>query len=346
MPTRAVTIRDVAEAAGVSKTTAVYVLNNTPHFNVPDATRRRVHDAASRLGYRRNAIASALSRGRIHTIGVVLPFYPESGDQAHVSTVYAKAMLVAISVAAQEVGLRITVVPITPENPVSITDVTDGRVDGLILVQVHDPASVSVLYDAGLPCVAITAEHCPRSVRPDNRGGAALAVEHLVGLGHRRIVHRRNPQDNESCLERIAGFQDAVAQFGLDPAECPVVASPAQLLACLQLEPERRPTAVFAFNDVLAVEALRMARREGLRTPEDLSVVGFDNTVLASVCEPPLTTVHNSLAELASAAIETLQSLWRGEEPPPTEPVPTWLVVRSSTAPPATTLSQPITILS
>jgi DNA-binding LacI/PurR family transcriptional regulator len=335
MPKAAVTLRDVALAAGVSKTTAVHILNNVPHFKATDATRRRVVEAATRLGYRRNAIASALTRGRIHTIGVVVPL-SRADVAVSLNSVYAKEMLVTIAEAARQVGLRITLIPLTGSEPVASEEVSDGRVDGLVLVQVHNPEQVRSLYDSGLPCVAITAEHSPRSVRPDNRGGAALAAEYLIELGHRRIAHRCDTSRGEAARERLTGFQEAIARHRLLETDCPVSRNPDETRALLELPPAARPTAVHAFNDALALETVRVARSVGLRVPEDLSVVGFDNNILASLCEPPLTTIHNPLPELASAAITVLQALWEGEEPPPTAPIPTRLIVRASTAPPAT----------
>jgi DNA-binding LacI/PurR family transcriptional regulator len=330
-----VTIRDVAQVAGVSKTTAVHVLNNVPHFKAKDATRQRVVEAAVQLGYRRNAVASALACGRIHTIGVVAPLVSGPWDnRSPLHSLYAKEMLVTIAEAARQVGLRISLIPLNNNDPVSSDEVSDGRVDGLILVQVHNPEQVRVLYDSGLPCVAITAEHSPRSVRPDNRGGATLATEHLIALGHRRIAHRANHIPGEAARERQAGFEDTIGRQGLSPMECPISYGCEETQALLQQSPEVRPTAVFAFNDTLALETLRIARSLGLRVPEDLSVVGFDNNVLASVCEPPLTTIHNPLPEQAAAAIALLEALWRNEEPPALTPIPTRLVVRASCGPP------------
>lgn len=335
MPKTAVTIRDVAMAAGVSKTTAVHVLNNVPHFKATDATRRRVVEAAAQLGYRRNAIASALTRGRIHTIGVVLPLArAATDDRVSFNSLYAKEMLVTIADAACQVGLRITIIPLNNNDPVSSEEVRDGRVDGLILVQVHNPEQVRALYDSGLPCVAITAEHSPTSVRPDNRGGAVIATEHLVSLGHRRIAHRANPQ-GEAARERQAGFEETIARHGLSAAECPICRNVEETIALLRQPATVRPTAVFAFNDSLALETVRTVRSLGLRVPEDVSVVGFDNHLLASVCEPPLTTIHNPLPEQAAAAISVLQALWGDEETPSMAPIPTHLVVRASSAPPA-----------
>jgi LacI family transcriptional regulator len=334
MPKMAVTLRDVAQEAGVSKTTVVHVLNNVPHFKATDATRRRVVEAAARLGYRRNAIASALTRGRIHTIGVVVPVSNIAHEEPNMSLVYVSAMLSAITGAAHQVGLRVTLIPITNNTPVSVEEVRDGRVDGLILVQVHDRQLVSVLYDTGLPCIAITAEHAPLSVRPDNYGGAILGVEHLVEGGHRRIAHRSIPGSGEAARERRAGFLDAIARFRLVHERCPIVESEEEVKELLRQPADERPTAFFAFNDLNALQVVGMARSLSLRVPEDVSVVGFDNNVLAMACEPPLTTVHNPVAALAKSAISVLQSLWKGEEPQKIPPVPTHLIVRGSTAPP------------
>jgi len=179
------------------------------------------------------------------------------------------------------------------------------------------------------------------SVNVDDRGGARAAAQHLIDLGHRRIgiVTLETDPDtlNHPARERMLGWHDA-----LDPADITptVVSTPytppgaAEEAARSLLERDERPTAVVCFSDAFAIATIRAAESLGLRVPEDLSVVGFDDSVLAAASRPPLTTVHQEVAAKGRAAVASIVGLMASS---PQEPVllPTELVVRSSTAPPA-----------
>jgi LacI family transcriptional regulator len=334
--TTAVTIKQVAEAAGVSKTTAVCVLNDTPNFNVPETTRLRVREAAGRLGYRRNALAAALKRGYTQTVGVVLPL-PLSDDTPHHEQVYGKDVLVAAAAAAAKVDLRLTMIALDPEQPVSVQEVTDQRVDGLILVSIRDDEFARSAYATAFPCVSVGSGYAERPILLDNYQGGVLASEHLIRLGHRRIVHWAGSGTGQAPVMRRKGFEDSARAAGLSAEQTQVVGSVESLRALLSLPGGTRPTAVFAFNDWYAFQVLAVARELGLSVPRDLSVVGFDNNILSRMALPSVTTVHNPLAEQMDAAIAVLAGLWRGDAevmlPPPILPR---LVVRDSTCPPAT----------
>lgn len=327
-----ITIREVAQAAGVSKTTAAYILTAHPTFQVQETTRRRVLNAAARLGYRRNALAAALSSGRLHTLGVVIAL--SQVTQKHLpSTTYFKDMIVAIADAAARAGLRMTLVPFRSER-FSFQEVADQRVDGLITVSLNQAAFIEQIYAAGIPFVEIGTGFGARSIRPDNEGGSALAVDHLAALGHRRIAHLLGDVNSYTSDRRAAGFRAAVERHDLDPVVTPAVTRE-ELARLLSLPAARRPTAVFAFNDQSAFNVLDIAREIGLRVPDDLSVVGFDNNSVAEMARPTLTTIENPLEKQAEAAVTILQSLWRGETEPFSELVlPTELIQRQSTAAP------------
>ncbi len=331
------TIQDVAREAGVSKTTAASILRDQRGFQVSPETRIRVYSAAARLGYRRNALAAALSSGRTHTIGILLPPLAAADGSALMNS-FGHEIFVAIFEAASQAGLRVTPAPQHPgpDGGTPLQHLIDGRVDGLVLVSLRDKDFVDEIYASGVPCVEMSSGFGKRLIHPDNEGGTAAAVRHLVGMGHRRIAYWGAGQSSFSGEHRRNGFLLAAEEHGLSPAETPLVSTPPAVSALLRLPSPQRPTALVAFNDHQAFITLDIARGIGLRVPEDLSVVGFDNKILAEAARPKLTTVHNPLKEQAAAAVIVLEALWKGEEDPPIPlPIPTYLVLRESTGPPA-----------
>lgn len=339
-PSTNITVQAVAREAAVSKTTAASILRNQRGFQVSEATQSRVLAAAEKLGYRRNALAVALSSGRTHTVGILLPpLHPGAGSA--ITHTFSQRVFVSLFTAAGRAGLRViptSMAGTESDQQLSVRDLANGWLDGVILVSLRDRQFVEEVYASGLPCVEMSSGFGARLIHPDNEGGAVAAVTHLTGLGHRRIAHWRggNP-DNHATVQRLSGFLSVAAAHGLTSEIAPVVDSADALTALLRLPAGERPTAVFAFNDHQAFMTLDIARGLGLHVPADLSVVGFDNSIVAELARPALTTVHNSLDEQAEAAVAVLQALWRGEPDPPLPPaLPTRLVVRQSTAPPPT----------
>jgi DNA-binding LacI/PurR family transcriptional regulator len=221
-----------------------------------------------------------------------------------------------------------------PESPrLRLNDVTDRSVDGVVMASMSDAEFVREVYEAGIPCVEIGSGYGPHLIHPDNEGGADAAVSHLVEMGHRRIVHWRGAGDNYAAVHRCHGFQNAAARFRLKQTEALVLTKREEVAAELNRSAARRPTAIFAYNDYQATLVLDMAREIGLSVPSELSVVGFDDNILAEAARPQLTTVRNSLGQQADTAINLLQALWAGQEEPEfAAAVPTHLIVRHSTA--------------
>ena len=331
--TTAVTVQDVAHQAGVSKTTAASILRNAPDFQVSQATRHRVSEAARQLGYQRNAVAVALSSGCTNTVGLLLPL-PDINARLPASRIYGQDIFVAVFQAASRAGLRVTAIPMSggSNGRLSLQDVTDRSVDGLVMASMRDAELVHQIYEAGIPCVEIGSGYGKHLFHPDHEGGAQSAVAHLVGLGHRRIVHWRGAGDNYAATHRCKGFLDAIAAQGLCPQQNTVVNDAEEITALLRLPASQRPTAIFTYNDFQALTTLDVAREIGLRVPRDLSVVGFDDNILAESARPQLTTIRNPLGAQADAAIQMLQGLWHGEKEIETPyAVPTQLIVRQST---------------
>jgi DNA-binding LacI/PurR family transcriptional regulator len=176
-------------------------------------------------------------------------------------------------------------------------------------------------------------------VHTDNVLGGRLAVEHLVGLGHRRFAFFGwSLEGVPSILQRREGFESALREAGIDPASAPAFAHRERdaFAACLQSG--NAPTAVCCYNDEVAVQLLDLCRELHLRVPEDISIVGFDDNILATTTRPRLTTIHSPTDALARMAVEMMQRQMRDEKPPeaPVLLAP-WLVVRETTAPPRCT---------
>ena len=329
------TIHDVAAAAGVSVATVSKAVNG--RYGVSPATTAKVMAAVDALGYESSLVASSMRSRRTGVVGVLVadfePFSSEvlKGVGTAMRTLGAEYDLLAYS-GAHHGGAE-------GWERRSLSRLSGTLIDGAILV------TPSVLtMSTTVPVVAVD-PHRGRadlpSVEADSRGGAIQAVEHLVRLGHRRIGFLAGRGDLRSASLREAGYVQALAAAGIarDPGltrdgEFELGAGRTAARELLTL-PDR-PSAVFAANDLMAVSVLRTAHELGLRVPDDLSVVGFDDIPEAAREQPALTTVRQPMHRLGTVATTMLFSLLGGVDPAEAEVVlPTKLVVRGTTAPPA-----------
>ncbi|GGJ34796.1 LacI family transcriptional regulator [Paenarthrobacter histidinolovorans] len=315
--------------AGVSHQTVSRVLNNHP--NVSSKTRERVEQAITELGYRRNTAARSLVTRRSQTIGVLGSELAQYGP-SHT--------LLGVQQAARDAGYFVSVAGLREVTPETIKDAVahfmDQGVDGIVVTVPH-PGTFDVLRDitAQVPLVAVGSigdEHLSGAT-VDQRQGAQLAVQHLLDLGHKKIGHLSGPVDWIDAAARIEGWEDALTQAGLEPgtliegdwsAECGYREG-------LKLAADRSMTAIFVANDQMALGVLRAFNEAGVKVPDDISVVGFDDQPESAYFIPPLTTVAQDFEELGQRCIDLLLDRIEGEATSTAATVAPRLVVRSTT---------------
>jgi len=311
------TIREIADLAGVSIATVSRVLNGRD--DVSDETRELVRGVVQEHGYTVSRSARSLSAGRTGLIGVLVPLvYP----------VYFSAILSGAAEALYEHDMRVVLSPTGHEHDreVSLLDrLVHGETDGALVVLPEESS------DDRIP-----------SVSAAHMSGADQAMRHLLGLGHRRIAAITGPSGWVASDDRRRGYHAALAAAGILPDPALEVESDFEIgsgvkAAKALLDLADPPTAIFAFNDNLAIGAIQAARARGLRVPEDVSVVGFDDVEHATIVTPTLTTVRQPLAEMGRTAVSLLVRLLERQrfETLHVE-LGTRLVVRESTAPPRT----------
>ncbi len=337
-----VKIQDVARLAQVSLSTVSGVLNEKA--NVRPETRQRVLDVIAQVGYSPNIFASNLARRRTKIIGIIVsdllnPFFAE----------IAKALDTEARLRGYETSLTSTDFS-ADQQCATVRQMLAHRVAGVaMMTSENDPEAFSLLKTSGTPSVYLDNIHVGAytgTVRVDKRRGMFVAVEHLLALGHRKILLIKNSQQSASDppmlshLERQLGFEDAVHRFGPQEVDVHIMDEPgssaaAGLRAIEKAIATYRFTAVVAINDLVALGVFRGLQAAGLRIPDDVSVVGFDNTYLCDFLHPPLTTVATPRAELASSVIDMLLASIEHEEHTHERVLEARLVVRASTAAPS-----------
>lgn len=335
----AATIKDIAKRLNISVSTVSYALNDSGR-KVPDEVRDRVRAVAQELNYRPNRLARSMITGKSHVIGIVPP---EMYDNLFLSP-YLQLALNGIT---NEAGHRhqdllvYTRFSETDGHEVSET-ILDGRVDGAIFISPFvGQRAIKRVVESGLPCVSVAGIGHPGIVtlRADNEGGMATVVEHLIGLGHRKIAHIAGLLTMEDALLRLRAFQETMRHHMLpvrdewvEKGRFDIDGGFRAMNALLDLGD--RPTAVCCANDEMAIGALRAARQRGLEVPEDISITGFDMTPSSAVVTPPITTVRQPIAELGAKAVTCLLRLIAGEKDVEDEVLKTEFILRGSTARP------------
>lgn len=334
---RMATIRDVAQVAGVSIATASKALNGQGQLR-PE-TRERVQAAAERMGYRPNDLFHSVLRGRSLTVGLI------STDTYGRFTM---PLLEGVERALGEAGMSVFLASAAddPERERRHVDaLLAKRVDGLIVTASRtDPRPPLDVGSTRLPVVyAYTQVASPDAscLLPDDAQGARLAVEHLLRLGRRRVAHVTGPEDHEAVRLRRGAAWAALAEAGLGMAGAPVLHGEwrerwGREAAAQLLERSPRPDAVFCGNDEIAWGVINALTERGVRVPDDVAVVGFDNWEIPDeAVRPPLTSVDMNLHELGRQAGARLLELISGGKEAGVQRLPTRLVVRRSCGAPS-----------
>jgi LacI family transcriptional regulator, repressor for deo operon, udp, cdd, tsx, nupC, and nupG len=327
------TIVDVARRADVSIATVSRVIHGSPQ--VSDETRRRVEQVMAELSYAPNVVARGLVTRRTQAIGLVItsmadPFFPPI-VQGVEETALDHGYSVLLSTSGNDPARELAVVRLLRERRVDAIIVASSRVGDLY--QSH-------LEEIKVPLVLINNEQSgayAHTVGTDDVTGGRLAARYLLRLGHRRIAYIHGPSVKQSTHDRYRGYEFALCEMGVAVDPALVVSGDGQadggrqaMQGLLQVKP--RPTAVFCFNDLTALGALRAVRSAGLAVPADVSVVGYDDIDLAAYAEPPLTTIAQQSHELGRRAMLLALDLLSGK-PAASLTLPATLVERASCAP-------------
>jgi LacI family transcriptional regulator len=332
-----VTIREIADLAGVSVATVSRVMNGRD--DVSAETRELVQRIVRERGYTANRTARGLSAGRTGLIGGTVPL---------VHPAYFSFILSGAAEALYERDMRLVLCPTQHEHEREVTlleRMMHGTTDGGLLILPQESADeLEHLLESGYRFVVVDPllplnERIP-AVSAAHSAGAVLAVEHLLSLGHRRIGAITGPRGWIATEERVRGYHAALGAAGILAEPELVVESPffeiesGRAAARRLLDLHTPPTAIFAFNDNIAIGVIQAARERRIRVPEELSVVGFDDVEAAEIVTPMLTTIRQPLAEMGRMAVSLLERLIEGQRIEALHvELRTQLIVRGSTAP-------------
>ena len=331
------TSQDVADLAGVSRTTVSFVLNNAKGMNISPETRQKVLQAAESLNYVPNASAQALASRRTKAIGLVMTRSPH-----HIATdAFLPQIIGGLMDVVKERKLRLLFesVEVEHQDRAYLELARAKHIDGMILLTPRiDDAGLKKLAQVDIPTVLMGELNGTDlySVDVDNRRAAQQAVEYLLSLGHTQIACISNASQNlTSASDRVLGYKDALRSAGIriddrlirygdfDPAS-----GYRQMRSLLA---DRSFTAAFVASDNVAIGAKAALREAGLRIPENISLVGFDDIPWAQYSDPPLTTIRLPAQRLAQTSCVVLMDLLQGKEPPTRRLIlDTELIVRKS----------------
>jgi DNA-binding LacI/PurR family transcriptional regulator len=335
----AATLKHVAELAGVDVSTASRVLSGSG-FHVRETTRQKVLAAARQVGYKPNALARSLRVGKTNMFALLIPditnpFFAEMSKGAEDATASYGYSLILCNTEDR-----------ADSEEDYIRALREKQIDGFLIGTAHSGGTtVKKLIDDKCPLVLVNRR--VRGVRTgyvgaDDTAGSKEAVSHLIGLGHKRIAHISGYLHADTARRRLDAYRSVMVAHGLaDEARDLVVESDytfkgGQEAMGKLLDLPVPPTGIFAANDAMALGAIATARIRGIRVPEDISLIGFNDIAMAQISHPRLTSIRTSGYEMGALAAQMLVKMVRGEEPNPAGIVLRCeLVVRESTAPPA-----------
>jgi LacI family transcriptional regulator len=302
-----VTINDVAKKSGVSATTVSHTLNETRFVSA--GVRKKVLDAVRELGYQPNSLARSLRRKETQTFGLIVP---DSINQ------YFAEIQCGVEHAAYEKGYSVILCNTEgneEKENLYVKVLRNKQVDGLLFISAgYQSQTLKSLIDEKVPLVLVDRDLPDLEVdtiMADNFNGGYVATSHLISLGHTRIACITGSEGILSSGRRIVGYQKALEEHGIPFDEQLICtgnfhAVGGKKAALHLLRMEKSPTAIFAFNDVMAVGAIQAAVESQRKIPADLAIVGFDDIELASFLQPPLTTIRQPKQEMGRLAVEML----------------------------------------
>ena len=328
-----VKIEDISKKLDISISTVSKALNG--YSDVSPQTRERVLAMAEALDYHPSSAARSLRRGRTDKVGLLIN-NPVTFVGEYIADIVAGAALTA-----EQQGSNLVLYTTAVTTPTELKRICRAReVDGLLLIFEPSIAAIEVIEQENMPFVVFgrrVAQANVSYVAPDNEAGAYALTQHLIQQGHQRIGFTTRPQLGTVSQDRLAGYQQALAEANL-PLD-------SDLLVETVIEPQsgykamntfldlaEPPTAVFAFYDLVAVDALHAAQDRGLRVPQDIAIAGFDGLRSSLITQPRLTTVQQPLAAMGQQAMQTLFArINDNNQPPIRQTFPVELIIRQST---------------
>jgi len=326
------TIKDVAREVGVSINTVSRALNGKP--DVSPETRRLVLKAAQRLNYMPNKLARGLRSNKTGIIGVIV---------ADIANPFFSAVVKGMGKAAKELGYSI-ILQDTSENykneEEAIQIMISEQVDGLLITPVQtEKRSIHMLQESGIPFVLVARYFDDADtdyVVADDVQGGYLATAHLIEKGHEKIAFINGPAYNSSAIERFQGYKKALEEHDIGLNES-LIRNGALTMEdgytygkALLMDHDPQPTALFTFSDFVALGAMKAVREAGLRIPEDIAIVGYDDIDFAFCLESPLTTIRFPKREIGEEAISVLEKKIDGQKCHSNLKIPVELVIRQS----------------
>ena len=335
--TASLTLEHVAQLAGVSRSTVSRVVNHHP--GVRQQVRERVWQVIDETGYQPHAAARSLVTRRTQVVGVVIP---EALTRLLTDPFFSRLLQgVTETCNARHYHLMLSLLSgPARQDEMYRRVVLSGLLDGVIVASTRlDDTLIPRLHQDGIPFVLVGRHSDDRVnyVDVDNIGGARMAVEHLIRLGHRRIATISGPLNMAAGQDRLLGYRQALSAHGIRVEETLIVEGAFDQesgAACMRQLLRAQPTAVFVGSDVMAIGAMRTLRQASLSVPQDVAIIGFDDTPAATTIEPALTTVRQPVSRLGAMAADIL--LGALESPGDPEPaahrvvLSTELIIRGS----------------
>lgn len=332
------TIYDIAKKAGVSIATVSKVINGKG--KISKATKDHVIEVMKNLNYHPSTIASALAGKKTFTLGLLIP---------DISNPYFAEMARAIEDRSNQLGYSVVICN-TDNNDHKIEEyvslLLQKKVDGIMIATgINKKEILKKLLSKDIPVVLVAREMpllAVHTIVVDDYVGGSIAASHLAALGHSHVAILAESQKIKSSYERVRGFKQTLFDEGCTFDEtmlkiCDYKIEDAKGKAAELFELQERPTAIFACNDMLAVGAIQAAKQYGLNVPSDVSIIGFDNTILASVANPPLTTIAQPIEQMGTAVINLIVEQLQGESSVKQRIIMRpELIIRESTAAPVT----------